>query len=832
MEIGLVKKININDEMEQSYLDYAMSVIVSRALPDARDGLKPVHRRILYAMQELGLQPGSQFKKSARIVGEVLGKYHPHGDMAVYDAMTRMAQDFSMRYQLVEGQGNFGSIDGDGPAAMRYTEARLQPIAGLLLEDLDKDTVDFEENFDGTLSEPAVLPASIPNFLINGATGIAVGMSTSVPPHNLSEVIDAIQYMIRNWSKLDDIGIEDLMQFIKGPDFPTGGIILQKEKEGSLVSAYSTGKGKINLQARVHLEEMGRGRNRIIVSELPYMTNKSSLIERIAILARENKIEGIADLRDESDRQGMRIVIELYKNSSPEDVLSALYKNTPMQNTISIIMLALIDGEPKILSLKQSLRTYIEHRLEIIQRRSQFELNRAQKRLHILEGLKIALSNLDDVIALIRRAPNAETAQKRLMKKYKLSTVQAQAILDVPLRRLAALERKKIDIEHREIKTKIKDLESLLRSKRKMLGLASQELEKVKEKFGDRRKTQLVRLSAKTKASLTLTTTDLTPQKTIWISLTKDGQISRTLENKLPRLSGKSAPELIIKASTRDTLYLIAENGMAAAIPAHEVPETTNTLEGIPYHKISALTDGVKVTCLLAVPQRNDRKNTLPGFDDWFFITATCNGMLKKSKLSDLPGASADTFTMVKVNEGDKLIGLRLTNGENEIILVTALGMAIRFNENDIRPMGLVAAGVMGIKLKPHDRVIGIEGLPQEGELFLILSNGYARRNKISDYPVQGRYGQGVQAWKLMPDTQIAGLAFGRGTSRTTLFLKKLLPKTVRLDDAPIQGRTAQGKRLLELKPGDKITHVATPLELLKITAASQKKRKGRIKKS
>jgi len=826
MEIGLVKKININDEMEQAYLDYAMSVIVSRAIPDARDGLKPVHRRILFAMRELGLSPGSTFKKSARIVGEVLGKYHPHGDMAVYDAMTRMAQDFSLRYQLVEGQGNFGSIDGDGPAAMRYTEARLQPIAGLLLEDIDKDTVDFEENFDGTLIEPVVLPASIPNFLINGATGIAVGMATSVPPHNLSEIIDAVQFMIANWSELDNIGIEDLMQFIKGPDFPTGGIIIQKEKEDSLASAYSTGKGKITLQARAHLEEMGRGRNRIIVSELPYMTNKSSLIERIAELARENKVEGIADLRDESDRQGMRIVIELNKNSNPENVLGALYKNTPMQNTISIIMLGLVDGEPRILSLKQSLRTYIEHRLEIIRRRSEHDLDKARKRLHILEGLRIALSNLDDVIGLIRNAPDAEIAQKRLMKKYKLSAMQAQAILDTPLRRLAALERKKIDIEHREVKTKIKELESLLHSKQKMLNLVSEELDKVKEKFGDRRKTQLVKISPKTKASLTLTTTDLTPQKTTWISLTGDGLVSRTVENKLPRLSGKGAPELIVKASTRDTLYLVAENGLAAAIPAHEVPESDKTLQGTPFHDISALTAEHKIVCMLALPPRTDKINPLPGFDDWFFISITCNGMLKKSRISDLPGASAETFMMVKVNNNDRLIGIRLTNGGNEIILATAQGMAIRFEEIDIRPMGLVAAGVMGIKLKSEDQVIGMEILPQEGELFLILSNGYARRNKITQYPIQGRYGQGVQAWKLPPDAQISGLAIGRGTLRTTLFLKKLLPKTFRLDDAPIQGRTASGKSLLELKPGDEVTHISTPWELPNLTTASLKKRR------
>ena len=451
MELGLVQTIDIDEEMQQAYIDYARSVIVSRALPDARDGLKPVHRRILYAMYDMGLRPESSHKKSARIVGEVLGKYHPHSDMAVYEAMARMAQEFSMRYPLVEGQGNFGSVDGDPPAAMRYTEARLEDSAVHMLADIEKETVEFDDNFDGTLVEPKVLPSAIPNLLVNGATGIAVGMATSIPPHNLVEVTDALIYMLHKWRRVDNITVEDLMQFVKGPDFPTGGIILQDEGSEKLLSAYSTGRGRVSVQASAHVEEMSRGRNRIIVTELPYMTNKSTLIERIANLAREEKLEGIADLRDESDRQGMRIVIELYKSADPQDVLRDLYKSTPMQNTFSLIMLALVDGEPRLLSLKQALKVYIEHRLEIITRRSKYELARAEARAHILEGLMVALQNIDEVINIIRRSQRVETAKSSLRKRFKLTNIQAQAILDMPLRRLASLERRKIDEEFRSL---------------------------------------------------------------------------------------------------------------------------------------------------------------------------------------------------------------------------------------------------------------------------------------------------------------------------------------------------------------------------------------------
>jgi DNA gyrase subunit A len=583
--------------MQLAYLDYAMSVIVARALPDARDGLKPVHRRILYAMQELGLRPDSPYKKSARIVGEVLGKYHPHGDMAVYESMARMAQDFSMRAILVDGQGNFGSVDGDSPAAMRYTEARLTALATYLLADINRNTVDFSANFDGTLSEPDVLPAAFPNLLVNGATGIAVGMATSIPPHNLGEVTDALVYLLQNWEKLDDISIEDLMRFVKGPDFPTGGVIIQDVHGDTLASVYATGRGGVTVQARAHLEEMTRGRNRIIVNELPYMVNKASLIERIASLVREERLEGIADLRDESDRHGMRIVIELSKTADPEAVLRDLYKSTPMRSTFSII-LALVDGYT--CWGKQALR-YVG--IVTVIGGEAFDLERARQRAHILEGLRIALKNLDEVIAMIRRAPDVDAARVRLMKRFRLSEAQTQAILEMPLRRLAALERKKIEDEYKEILAQIKDLEALLRSPKKMRQLAAEELLTAKETFGDQRRTQIVHLGeGETKAAF-LTTTDLVPEQSVWVMVSLEGLISCTADEKLPRLSGRDIATYLVSAKTRDTLFLVAENGEAAAIPMHVLPQVEKPSEGIPFHKASPLTNRHNLAAIFTLPK-------------------------------------------------------------------------------------------------------------------------------------------------------------------------------------------------------------------------------------
>ena len=799
MEIGLVRKIDIDNEMQQAYLDYAMSVIVARALPDARDGLKPVHRRILYAMHDMGLRPESGYKKSARIVGEVLGKYHPHGDAAVYEAMARMAQDFSMRYMPVDGQGNFGSVDGDPPAAMRYTEARIAPMAGYMLADIQKNTVNFGDNFDGTLQEPEVLPAALPNMLINGATGIAVGMATSIPPHNLREVVDALVHLLKNWNKMDDIPVDDLMQFVQGPDFPTGGVILQDDGEDSLSSAYATGRGRVTVQARAMVEEMTRGRKRIIVTELPYMTNKAGLIERIANLVREEKIEGIADLRDESDRQGMRIVIELTKMGKPDKVLQDLYKSTPMRNTFSIIILALVNGEPRMLGLKQALRVYLEHRLEVVKRRSEYDLEHARQRAHILEGLRVALKNLDEVITLIRKAADADTARTRLMKRFKLTEVQAQAILDMQLRRLAALERKKIEEEYKQLLTTIKSLEGLLLSPTKMRGVVADELNNMKETFGDARRTQIVRVRMGETKVAVLSAQDYVQEKSGFIMISSDGLVARTPEDKLPRLSGRDAPVRLVQASTRDTLYLVAENGEAAAIPVHVVPEGNTTAEGVEFWKISPLKMEQKLTAALALPARDER------LDDLFVLSATRTGMVKRSAGADLPGPSAQTFTLMRVGAGDQLGWLFVTDGREDVMMVTAKGMAIRFAEDQVRSMGLVAAGVAGIKLQDGDTVVGVMSCPDRGQVLLVASDGTAKQVAANQFPQQGRYGRGVIAGKLSKGVRLVGVAKGKGTDKVILHLVRAAAKAMRLDDAPEMSRQARGKKVIEVKAGDSL---------------------------
>ncbi len=827
MEIATLRKIDINEEMQQAYLDYAMSVIVSRALPDARDGLKPVHRRILFAMHDLSLRPDTAHKKSARIVGEVLGKYHPHGDQAVYDAMARMAQEFSTRYPLVDGQGNFGSIDGDPPAAMRYTEARMAPPAVDLLADLEKDTVDFGSNFDDTLREPEVLPAAIPNLLVNGTTGIAVGMSTSIPPHNLGEVIDALIFMLTKWTNLDNINVDDLMKFIQGPDFPTGGVILQSdEADQGLKAAYGTGRGRIIVQARVHMEEAGRGRTRLIVTELPFMTNKSNLIERIASLVRDGTLEGIADLRDESAREEMRIVIELSKGADSDEVLKTLFRRTPMQNTFSIITLALVDGEPRLLSLKQVLRVYIEHRLEVIRRRSEFELEKARQRAHILEGLRTALANLDDVISIIRRSRTVESAHNNLRKTFKLSQEQAAAILNMPLRRLASLERQKIEQEYKDLQKQIKTLVGLLKSPVKMRQAVGVELEAVKASYGDNRKTQIVNLGGgEDVKTAVLTARDLAPDKEVWVTVSPDGRISHTPDNKPPRLSGSAAASLLLKVNTRDTLYVINEQGEAAALGMHAVPESASPTEGTPVEQITPLRGASPVAALLNLPPREQRQ---PG---WFALTVTRGGMVKKTEITELPGPSAQIITFARVNDGDRLGWVHVTNGKNEILMATAEGMAIRFSEEEVRPMGAVAAGVMGIKLKVGDQVIGSGLLPSRYEVFLVREDGNAKRVKASQFPRQGRYGQGVVGWKLGAGERLAGLAIGKGTQRITLHLAKLAPKQVRLDEAPVRGRPSNGKVVQELKSGDKIVMLTEPNDFPRPVLAEKPKKPKRKKK-
>lgn len=810
MDFGLVRPIDIDDEMQQAYLDYAMSVIVSRALPDSRDGLKPVHRRILYAMHDMKMGPDSSYKKSARIVGEVLGKYHPHGDMAVYDSMARMAQDFSMRYPLVDGQGNYGSIDGDSPAAMRYTEARMAPTATLMLEDLEKRTVDFRENFDGTLKEPDVLPAAFPNLLVNGVTGIAVGMSTSIPPHNLGEVVDALDYMLKNWKSMDKITVEELTQFIQGPDFPTGGVIIEDKRRSGLKSAYGGGRGKIRVRARAIVEEMSRGRHRIVITEIPYMTKKVTVLERIAKLVRDEEIEGIADLRDESDRHGMRIVIELMKSAQPEEVLENLFKRSTLENTFSIIILALVDGEPKLLNLKGALLVFLEHRLEIVKRRSQFDLENAKAREHVLAGLVTALDHLDAVIDLIRNSRTAKSAKNNLMREFSLTEIQAQAILDMPLRRLAGLERKKIEDEYKQVQKRIKELTALLKSPKKMREVVAESLQEIKERFGDARRTQIAMVEGGLEAA-PMKLTQLTPSENTWVMINRDGLISRTQGDDLPRPSGWDVPNWLVRVNTRDTLFLVAENGEAAAIPAHAVPEASKPSQGTHFSKLSPFQKETKLGAVFGLPPKEDRDQS------WYVITVTEQSMLKKSEIGELPGPSAHLFPLVKVNEGDRLISLRLSDGKKDIFLATQGGMAIRFPEEDVRPMGLVAAGVNGMKLDKDDRIIGMETLPTKGEVFLLTCSGRAKRVSEDDFPVQGRYGKGVIAWKLAEDDGLAGMTAGKGTMRVTVHLANYAPKSARLDDAPLQSRVAQkGKEVVEIKEDDRVTLLTIPWEMVR----------------
>lgn len=792
-------KIDINAEMQQSYLDYAMSVIVARALPDARDGLKPVQRRILFAMYDMGLRDDTPHKKSARIVGEVLGKYHPHGDSAVYDAMARMAQDFSERYMLVDGQGNFGSVDGDPPAAMRYTEARLSSPAVEILRQLELNTVDYLDNFDGTLKEPEVLPAALPNMLVNGATGIAVGMATNIPPHNLGEVVDALVMMLENWDQIEDITVEDIMRYIKGPDFPTGGLILQDEGSIPLTTIYGSGNGTIKVRARTRIEEMSRGRVRIIVTELPYMVNKSALIERIAEISREGGLEGLADLRDESDRQGMRIVIDLNKNADPEEILTTLYKRTQMHNTFGINILALVDGSPHRLTLKQALRVFADHRLTVIRRRSEFLLKKNEDRLHILEALKIAIDHIDEVIRIIRKSATADEARSNLMSKYSLDEIQANAILEMPLRRLASLERKRIEDEYKEVSRTIADLKALLKSPKLMRNVAVEELKEVKQKYGDPRRTQIIQLGEGEKASELLTMTDVMPVENFWIEASETGLLSRTDGDKPNRLGGEGAPWSIIRTNTHQTLFLVTTEGKAAAISSFSVPIQRADEEGVPASKLAPLHQNDILEGIFAVPINGEKDAGR------YVITITRQGMIKRSAIEDLPGASASAFTLVKVNDNDELFEVLLSKGNQDLLLTTSSGMAIRFNENDVRSMGLVAAGVNAIKLKPGDFVVGAAVIEDKDEVALITQKGMAKRMPGAEFPLQGRYGQGVIAWKLASDDQISAAIVGKLTDKGICHFQKSASKVFTITNAISRKRAANGQVMFTLKPKDEL---------------------------
>ncbi len=808
MDLGTIRSININEEMQQSYLDYAMSVIVSRALPDARDGLKPVQRRILYAMYDMGLRPNSPHKKSARIVGEVLGKYHPHGDMAVYDAMARLAQDFSQRYLLVEGQGNFGSVDGDPPAAMRYTEARLTDMSIDIIQQLGMDTVDFIENFDGSLEEPEVLPSSVPNLLINGASGIAVAMATNIPPHNLGEVVDALIMMLENWTKLDDVSVEDLMHFIKGPDFPTGGLIITDDRTETLAQSYGSGKGRVKMRARVRLEEMSRGRQRIIVTELPYMTNKSSLVEKIAEFVRDGTLDGVSDLRDESDRHGMRIVIELNKSANPDAILKTLYKRTTMQSTFGINILALVKGQPHKLSLKQSLKVFLDHRLEVVKRRSEYELRKAEERLHILKAYLKALENLDAIIDTIRRSYRVDTARNNLMRKFSLDEVQAQAILDMPLRRLAALERKKIEDEFKEVTKRIKDLKGLLQSEKKMRNAVIDELREVREKYADPRRTQIIQMDEGETAVDLVTTADVMPEEEVWVAVSQDNHIARTDKDKSFRQWGVDAPKLVLRTTTHHTVYVVADNGEAAALSVHAIPVADDPSKGPLVTSLAPLSASHELKYLFSAPAAKEE-------DDGYVISVSRLGLVKRSAISELPGPSANSFILTKINDDDALCTLLFTKGDEDIIIATGQGMGIRFSQEDVRPMGLVAAGVGGIKLRGDDVVVGAGVVSGRGEVLLVSDHGRAKRIDPALFPTQGRYGSGVITWKLPKDEFAIGMMIGLLTHNGVLHFREAASRLIHVTDAPACNRMQNGDMVIDVKKGDEILEMSIPLDMV-----------------
>jgi len=841
---GRIRRTDINYEMQTSYLSYAMSVIVSRALPDARDGLKPVQRRILYVMHDTGLRSDAPYRKSARIVGDVLGKYHPHGDQSVYDAMARMAQDFSMRYPLVDGQGNFGSVDGDPPAAMRYTEARLSRPAMDLLADLEKNTVDFTDNYDGTTREPTVLPAALPNLLVNGATGIAVGMATNIPPHNLNEVVDAIAFLIdritakrgaakalQEWTLPEvEVDVDELLQFIKGPDFPTGGIVFRYDEraEGSdaIKAAYATGRGKLIVQAKAHFEEGARGRNHIIVTELPYAVNKSALIERIADLVREGKLTGITDIHDESDRRGMRIVIDINKNDDPRQVLSALYKHTPMRTSFGLIMLALVNGEPRVLPLRRMLYVFIEHRLFVIKRRSEFDLDEARRRAHILEGLVKALDIIDQIIRLIRTSRDSETARRGLIEQFKFTEVQAQAILDMPLRRLTQLDRKRLEEELEEKRKLIKYLEDLLKHPIKILGVIKEELLALKEKYGDGRRTVIVdRLSdgrslskAKTATKLSdfpLTVHELIGSEVAYVVIGQNGKIGRTAQ--MPRVTGAAevAPVTIVKTATDKQLYVVGAAGKGVALSVANLPvEDVLSGQGALLSSISAFPAGDNVVGAFALDRTAVKSNNKSGEDEEagpFMVCATAGGMVKRSPVSALPGAHGQAFTAIGLTEGDSVVDVRLTQGHEDLVLFTRQGMAIRFKQDEVRPMGLPAGGVVGIKLAEGDQVTSMGVVDRNNkslEVVIGTSDGRAKRMALQEFPVQGRAGKGVAAAKIGDSVTLADAVVAAPEDTITYLTTKNHAKSLKAKHLARRKRTSAGDEVIALSSKDHLTRL------------------------
>ena len=801
MDIGTVELIDIQDEMRVSYLDYAMSVIVARALPDARDGLKPVHRRILYAMHDMGLRANTPYKKSARIVGEVLGKYHPHGDQAVYEAMARMAQGFSLRYLLVDGQGNFGSIDGDSPAAMRYTEARMTRLAEELLADIDMDTVDFVDNFDGSLTEPAVLPARIPNLLLNGSAGIAVGMATNIPPHNLNEVVAAISYMIDHYDRRDEITVDDLMTFITGPDFPTGGVIVGAEE---IRNAYATGKGRLVVRAVTHIEEMSGGRHRIVVTEIPYQISKTTIIERIAEQVRAGRLDMIADLRDESDRRGLSIVIELKRGAQPRKVLNQLLKYTPLQSTFGVQMLALVDGEPRLLSLRRALALYIEHRQDVIRRRSEFELARRRERAHILEGLLKALASLDDVIQTIRRSPDADAARANLVARFDLTERQAQAILDMQLRRLAALERQQIEDEYKQVRERIAYLEDLLAHPRKILALIKADLADIAEKYGDQRRTQIVRDGV-----TEFDDTDLVADEEMLLTITQRGYIKRTSADayRTQNRGGKGMMGVttgeedavweLFAANSLDRILFFSDRGKVYQEQAYQIPESGRTGKGVLMGSILALEHDEKITAAVPVPPNAEG----------FLTMVTRQGRIKRVAVAEFASVRPSGLIAISLDEGDALGWAKFTRGDQQIILVTAHGQGLRFAETQVRPMGRAAAGVNAIRLRAGDEVAGMAVVDDpDGDLLVITARGYGKRTPLREYPAHNRAGGGVRAINVSAKTGpvIAARTVTEADDVTLITTGGIVLRTP-AKDISRQSRSAQGTPVMKMKNGNDV---------------------------
>ncbi len=798
---GKVVPVKLENEMRNSYIDYAMSVIVARALPDVRDGLKPVHRRILYAMQEAGMGSNKPYKKSARIVGEVLGKYHPHGDSSVYDAIVRMAQDFSMRYMLADGHGNFGSVDGDPAAAMRYTEVRMSKISELMLQDIDKETVDFTPNYDESLKEPSVLPAKFPQLLVNGTSGIAVGMATNIPPHNMCEVIDGTLMLIDN----PDATIEELMQVIKGPDFPTAGLILGTD---GIRDAYMTGRGSIKMRADAHIESMSNGKSRIVATELPYQVNKARLVEKIAALVREKTIDGITDLRDESDRNGMRIVVELRRDANANVILNQLYKHTQFQDNFGVIMLALVDGKPQVLNLKEILHYYIKHQEDVITRRTRYELAKAEARAHILEGLTIALDHLDAVITTIRESHTAEIAKSALMEDFKLSDKQAQAILDLRLQRLTGLERENIQEEYQETWKAIEEYKAILADENRILAIIKEELTAVKQKYGDERRTRI------TVDTSSMNVEDLIAEEDVVITITHNNYIKRmpltTYRNQKRGgrgITGMGTKETdfvenLLITTTHHTILFFTSRGRVYYLKAYEITEASRQAKGTAIINLLQLEKEEKITAVIQVKEFNPER---------FLFMATKKGIVKKTGLAEFSNLRRNGLNAINLDADDELIGVKFTDGERYVILGTKNGMAIAFDESDVRAMGRVARGVKGISLKEGDEVIGMANLHRNSDVLTVTEHGYGKRTPTEEYRAQNRGGRGLINMKVTEKTgAVIGLKVVKPEQELMLITTEGIIIRTNVDEISVISRNTQGVMLMKIDENDKVASMAT----------------------